>query len=179
MGFSPRAVGVEELSRGGYVRLERLTFAAEGTEFHRDVVRHPGAVAILAFDGTDVVFVRQWRAPLGRAILELPAGTRDVADEDPAETARRELEEEVGMTAGVLEPLCATWNSPGWSDQETIVFLATDLAVVERRPSGIEEEAIEVVRLPIDDAIAWLDSGETIDATTVLAVRTLAARLAR
>jgi 8-oxo-dGTP pyrophosphatase MutT (NUDIX family) len=179
MGFSPTALGVEDVSRGAYVRLERVTFDAEGTEFTRDVVRHPGAVAICAFDGTNVFFIRQWRAPLDRAILELPAGTRDVADEDPAETARRELEEEVGLAAGSIEPLCATWNSPGWCDQETIVFLATDLTEVERRPNGIEEEAIEVVTLSMDEAVAWLDAGETIDATTVLAIRTLAQRLGR
>jgi ADP-ribose pyrophosphatase len=152
--------------------VERLSFDAAGVRFTREVVRHRGAVAVLAYDDPDVVLVRQWRAPLARAILEIPAGTRDVAGEEPVETARRELEEEAGLRAGRLEPLCELWNSPGWSDQRTIVFVATELSTVPRRPSGPEESAIDVVRVALADAVATVGV-EPCDGTTAVALLAL------
>ncbi|HLK46117.1 MAG TPA: NUDIX hydrolase [Acidimicrobiales bacterium] len=168
-------VGTEALLASRVFDVERLDLEVDGTPFSREVVRHRGAVAVLAYDGTSVILVRQWRAPLGGAIVEVPAGTRDVDGESPEATAARELEEEAGLRAGRLEPLCELWNSPGWSDQRTLVFLATELTTVARRPSGPEEEAIELVRLPLDDAVAALSTA-TWDATTAVALYALASR---
>ncbi|MGH9099397.1 MAG: NUDIX domain-containing protein, partial [Acidimicrobiales bacterium] len=96
-----------------------------GHEFERDVVRHPGAVSVVPShgDGT-VTLVRQLRVPVGSTVLEAPAGTCDVHGEDPESTARRELEEEAGLRAGRVERLGTVYNSPGYTDQRTILYLA-------------------------------------------------------
>jgi len=177
--FAPRVVRSEQLVTSRVFDVERLDLDDDGRSFNREVVRHRGAVAVLAFDGEQVVLVRQWRAPLARSILEIPAGTRDVPGEEPAQTAARELEEEAGVHAGHLERICELYNSPGWSDQRTIVFLATELTEVPRRPTGPEEEAIEVVRVPLSDAVALATGDEPCDATTAVALLALAAHMAR
>jgi len=179
MPFAPRVVSTEALAHSVVFDVERLELEADGATFHREVVRHRGAVAVLAVDVDGLVLVRQWRAPLAAWILEVPAGTCDVEGEDLETTARRELEEEAGIAATSLEWLCDVWNSPGWSDQRTVVFLATGLRRVTPRPSGPEEESIEVVRMHLEEAVGLLDAGGTVDATTALAIRTLAARAQR
>jgi 8-oxo-dGDP phosphatase len=177
--FAPRVLRSEPLAASRVFDVVRLELEADGRSFSREVVRHRGAVAVLAFDGVSIVLLRQWRAPLAQAILEIPAGTRDVDGEDPAVTANRELGEEAGLHAGRLERLCELYNSPGWSDQRTIVYLATDLVAVPRRPSGPEEEAIEVLRVPLADAVALISGDGPCDATTAIAILSLAARGAR
>ncbi len=178
MAFAPKVVRTEPLVSSRIFDVERLDLVADGGPFSREVVRHRGAVAVLAFDGESVVLVRQWRAPLATAILEIPAGTRDVEGEDPAATASRELREEAGLRAGRLERLCELYNSPGWSDQRTIVYLATELVSVPRAPIGPEEEAMEVLTVPLAAAVALVTGDTPCDATTAVAVLALAARLA-
>jgi 8-oxo-dGTP pyrophosphatase MutT (NUDIX family) len=176
MGFEPVVVSTVPVEAGGFFRVEHLTFESDGARFSRDVLRHPGAVAVLAFDGVRVVLIRQWRAPLGRTIVEIPAGTCDVEGELLAATARRELIEEAGVSAARLEPLCTVWSSPGWCDQTTVVFLATELTEVPREPAGPEEAGIEVLWVPLPDALAMLDDDGPHDATAALAIRTLVMR---
>jgi ADP-ribose pyrophosphatase len=103
---------------GWRISLVKATFEApDGTEFTRDVVRHPGAVAVVAVtDDRRVLLVRQYRGPVDRELLEIPAGTRDVEGEPPQETARRELSEEAGVRAGELRLLARVLNSPGFCD---------------------------------------------------------------
>jgi len=177
MAFEPVVVATERLLTSHVFDVERVELHAGTDHFVREVVRHRGAVAVLAYDGECVTMVRQWRAPLGVAILEVVAGTCDVEGEYLEATARRELEEEAGLSAAHLEVLCELWNSPGWSDQRTVVFLATGLTAVAARPSGPEEEAIEVVTMPLADAVGVVTSPGASDATTVAAVLALAARL--
>jgi ADP-ribose pyrophosphatase len=178
MAFAPRILRSEPLATGRVFEVVRLDVEAGDLAFSREVVRHPGAVAVLAYDGADVVLLRQWRAPLAASIVEIPAGTRDVAGEHPMATAHRELEEEAGLRAGHLERLCELYNAPGWSDQCTVVYLATDLTEVPRRPSGPEESAMEVLRVPLDDAVALVTGDAACDATTAVAILALAARRA-
>jgi 8-oxo-dGDP phosphatase len=178
VAFAPRVLRTEALTSSRVFDVVRLDLEAGGQAFTREVVRHRGAVAVLAYDGEAVVLLRQWRAPLAAAILEIPAGTRDVDGEDPSTTAGRELEEEAGLRAGRLERLCALYNSPGWSDQRTIVYLATELVEVPRRPCSPEEAAIEVLWVPLDEAVALVTGDGPCDATTAVAVLTLAARRA-
>ncbi len=177
MAFEPRVVSTEQLATSHVFDVERLVYDDDGSTFTREVVRHRGAVAVIAYDGRDVALVRQWRAPLGRAILEIPAGTCDVDGEDPEATAHRELEEEAGLRAGSLEPLGTYWNSPGWSDQATVIFLATQLTEVPRRPDGPEEQALDVVWLSLGDARALVGNDEPCDASTAIAILALLARL--
>ncbi len=97
MAFAPRLLEAVQVFTGRVFAVERRTYDLDGDRFVREVAVHPGAVAVLAADGDKVVLVRQWRAPAGRAVLEVVAGTRDVDDEPLERTAARELEEEAGL----------------------------------------------------------------------------------
>ena len=168
LGFS--FVGEEIRYRGWRIAVAEARFRApDGSVFRRDIVRHPGAVAVVPVtaDGR-VLLVRQYRGSVDRALLEIPAGTRDVEGEPAPETARRELLEEVGVDAGEMEPLGTMLNSPGFCDEETLLFLATDLhdGVPDRH--GAEESAIEVVGVPLEEIDGLVRRGELVDGQSIL-----------
>ena len=119
-------------------------------------------------DGDEVVLVRQYRAAVDLEILEIPAGKRDVAGEAPEITAHRELAEEVGLTAGRLVKLAEFYNSIGFSDELSHVFLGTDLTPVPDDRQGEEEEHMTVERIRLDDVPALVAAGELVDAKTVI-----------
>ena len=150
-------------------------------EFSREVVEHPDAVAVVALDDADrVALVLQYRHPLGEPLLEIPAGTLDVPDEDPVEAAHRELAEEVGLASDDLVALGTVWNSAGWSDERTHLFLARRTFPTSR-PDGFEavdEEAVmSVVWLPLDDLVRDALGGDLTDAKTVVGVLRASAAL--
>jgi ADP-ribose pyrophosphatase len=156
--------------------------APDGTRFDRDVVRSPGAVAAvpLLFDAegsASIVLVRQYRPPFDEEVLEIPAGMRDVPDEPTEVTARRELVEEVGLLAGRLEPLTRFYPSAGMTDSVLHLFLATDLTPVPRELHGPEETHMEVVHLPLAEAVAMVLDGTIRDAKTVIGVLLVERRL--
>jgi ADP-ribose pyrophosphatase len=148
-----------------------------GDRFDRDLVRHPGAVAVVPVDDGDVLLVQQYRAALDADLIEIPAGKRDVAGEPPIETARRELEEEVGMRAGVVEPLINVHHSPGFCDEYGHIFLATDLQPVPQRREGPEEQLMSIHRTPVAEAVAMCLDGRITDAKSVAAILAAARRL--
>ena len=155
---------------GHLIKVRTVTFAdPDGHEFERDVVRHPGAVSVVPShgDGT-VTLVRQVRVAVDAAVLEAPAGTCDVDGEDAEATARRELEEEAGLRAGHIERLGAVYNSPGYTDQRTVVFLATDVTACETRPSGVEERWMSTERIALADVEQLVATGRLLDATTIV-----------
>ena len=174
-GFEP--LREERVHHGHVIDVYRSWFRApDGTEIVRDVVRHPGAVAALPLlDSGEVVLVRQFRAPFGREMLEIPAGKLDVAGEDLAAAAARELAEEVGLAAGRMEPLVRYNGSVGFCDEVIHVFLATELTPVAHERQGPEEEHMEEVRLTLDDALAAVWAGDITDGKTVVGL--LAARV--
>jgi ADP-ribose pyrophosphatase len=146
---------------------------ADGTEVDRQVVEHPGSVAILAFDETFAYLVRQPREAVeDDGLLEIPAGTLDVEDESELACAQRELAEEAGLAAADWERLQVALTSPGWADERVTIFLASGLS----RAEGEQDpgERIEVVRLPLAD-IADLLPG-IHDAKTLIALLMLEAR---
>ncbi len=165
-----RLIGTEEIYRSHVFEVHKLRFATpDGSEMVRDVVRHPGAVAVVPLLGTDeVVLLRQFRAPFDASVLEIPAGKLDVEGEDPAVAARRELAEEVGLHAENLEHLVRFHNSVGFTDEESRVFLATGLTEVPRDRKGPEEEAMVEVRMPLAEVPGAIASGEITDAKTVI-----------
>ena len=134
-------------------------------------------MAVVAVDGDRrATLVRQFRPAVGRALLEIPAGSRDV-DGEPAEaTARRELIEEAGLAADTLEELMAVFNTPGYCDQRTVLFLATGLSAVPTDRSGTEERYMTVETLSLDEVEDRVADGTLVDETTVLGL--LAARAA-
>ncbi len=134
------------------VRIDRFRYD-DGEEAEREIVEHPGSVAVVAHDGEHLFLVRQPREAVGEeALLELPAGKLDEEGESPLDTARRELAEEIGKGARTWERMTSFYTSPGFVDEECHVFLATDL--YEERAEAPETERIEVVEVPL----AELDS---------------------
>jgi ADP-ribose pyrophosphatase len=135
-----------------------------GREARREVVEHPGAVAVVATaaDGR-MVLVRQWRHAMRRALWEIPAGTREPG-EDPGATARRELAEETGYTAASWRELGCAAVSPGYSSEEIWFFLARELTSGESAPDG--DELLDVELFSADD-IARMAADGDVDLKTV------------
>jgi len=161
----------------GYVwNLALVEFEApDGSSFTRDIVRSPGAVGVLplVFDAegnASVVLVSQYRPPYERSIIEMPAGMRDIEGEDTVEVARRELIEEAGLQAGQVELLTEILPSPGMTDSVTTLYLATDCTSVPHDRQGPEEEHMELLHVPLVEAIAMVERGEIVDAKTVVAL---------
>ena len=166
-----RKLAEEVVYRGSLVTAVRATFSApDGETFERDVVHHPGAVVVVpVVDGGDtVLMVRQYRAAVDRELLELPAGKRDVEGEPVEVTAHRELAEEVGMRAGDLRLLAQFYNSPGFCDEHSWMFLARDLTECESSAQGVEETHMAVERVALSDLPELVDRGEIVDAKSLI-----------
>jgi 8-oxo-dGDP phosphatase len=150
-----------------------------GVTLEREVVRHPGAVAVVPLhdDGT-VTLVRQYRAALDAEVWEVPAGLRDVDGEPTDETARRELAEEAGLRAGSLEHLVTFHNSPGFADESVVIYLGTSLVAVPDDRHGIEEEHMTIERITLDEALAMIEDGRITDAKTVIGLQAVDRRRA-
>ncbi|HZN05138.1 MAG TPA: NUDIX hydrolase [Pyrinomonadaceae bacterium] len=143
--------------------------------YQREVVHHHGSAVILpVFDDNTVALVRQYRHPAVRYLLEAPAGT--LADgERPDAGAARELQEELGLTAGRMEKLSEFFVSPGFCEEKMWVFLATELT--EGQQQLEEDEVLDVVRMPLADALEMITSGEIRDAKTIIALMLAAPRV--
>src|SRR3954462_6040131 len=131
------------------VKKDRFRFDDDGEEADREIVEHPGAVAVVAHDGERVYLVRQPREAVDEpALLELPAGKLDEEGEEPLDTAKRELAEEIGKAAESWEFLKTFYTSPGFAAEEVPLYLATDLR--DEQAEADENERIEVVEQPLD-----------------------------
>jgi 8-oxo-dGTP pyrophosphatase MutT (NUDIX family) len=161
-------VGGETVWEGhiGSVRVDRFRYD-DGEEADREIVAHPGAVAVLAHDGERLFMVRQPREPVNEPdLLELPAGKLDEEGESPLETAQRELAEEIGKGARDWQHLKTFYTSPGFTDEVCHVYEATDL--YDQSAEADENERIEVVDFPLDDLDAVI--GECKDAKSLIAL---------
>jgi len=167
-----RALDEQAVYDGWIIRVVKGRFEApDGTTFERDVVHHPGAVAVVPIDGDDIILVRQYRSAVDSLMWEIPAGLRDVDGEPPVETAQRELVEEVGMTAGSLELITSVHNSVGFCDEQIHIYLGTDLTVTNRATTDSPEEVeMEIARIPLLEADAMISSGQITDAKTVIGI---------
>ncbi len=174
-------LGSEPIWQGWMLRLTHDRFSdPAGRTFERDVLHHPGAVAICAVDDAErVTLVRQYRGPMRTTVLELPAGTCDVAGEPPVDTARRELLEEAGLVATTWELLVATYNSPGFCTQRTSIFLATGLSAGPTDRHGPEEEQMTTLEVPLAEVGGLMAAGRLFDETTLLGVLLAQGVLAR
>ncbi|QGK72294.1 NUDIX domain-containing protein [Allosaccharopolyspora coralli] len=163
-------VSSEDVHVGKILALRVDEVAMPGGETaRREVVEHPGAVAVVALDEQDhVVLIHQYRYPLGRRLWEIPAGLLDVDGETPAAAARRELAEEVGIAAAEWSVLVDLASSAGFTDQSERVFLARELSDVSRSsPVGDEEADMVVTRVPLQEAVRGVHAGEIVNAATV------------
>jgi 8-oxo-dGTP pyrophosphatase MutT (NUDIX family) len=154
------------------VRIERFRHD-DGKEAEREVIAHPGAVGVVAYDDEQVWLVRQPREAAGeQALLEVPAGKLDVEGEPPLQTAKRELAEEIGKAAGQWELLHEFFTTPGFADERFFLYLATDLS--DRSADSGENERIEIVPWPLSrlhEAIAACHDAKSLIGLLLLAQR--------
>lgn len=147
-----------------------------GRVAEREVVEHFGAVAILARDEDGrIAMVRQYRHPVGRRLLELPAGLLDQDGEEPLEAARRELAEEADLAADTWHVLVDLALSPGFTDEALRLYLAEDLHHLEAAERVDEEAEFEVEWIALDDAVRMVLGGEIVNATSVAGILAAAA----
>jgi 8-oxo-dGTP pyrophosphatase MutT (NUDIX family) len=133
--------------RIGKVRVDRFRYD-DGEESEREIVEHPGAVGVVAHDGETLFLVKQPREAVGEPeLLELPAGKLDEEGEAPLDTAKRELAEEIGKGARTWQHLTSFYTSPGFTDEECHLFMATDL--FDEAAEADENERIEIVEVPL------------------------------
>lgn len=170
--------------QAAYMEWRRTTVQRTGGDQHvRYIVGHPGAVAILAIDApcdaevtptSEMLFVRQFRAPVGQLLLEVPAGTLDLQNgitEEPQLAAERELEEETGLRAATWRHLRSFFTAPGFTSERMHLFLALGLSAAgpgARTPDA--DEAIEAVRLTIAEAAEAVRRGAIVDAKSLVAI---------
>src|SRR5215204_7437320 len=171
----PKILNSQKVFDGRVFKVTVDTVSEGDLTYQREVVHHQGSAVIVPVhdDGT-VALVRQYRHPAVRYLLELPAGS--LADgERPEAGAARELEEELGLVADRLEKLSEFFVSPGFCEEKMWVYLATGLS--EGQQLLDEDEILEVVRLPISEALEMITSGEIQDAKTIIGLMLAAPRV--
>jgi ADP-ribose pyrophosphatase len=153
-----------------HLSLDRVRFP-DGSTGELEMIRHRGAAAVLPIVGSlddpdpAILLIRQYRYASGGYLYEIPAGVRDDADAGWEACARRELEEETGRRAGILLPLTRIYTTPGFTDEVIHLFLAAELDEGEARHD--HDEFLEVLTLPLGEALAWVQEGRITDAKTV------------
>lgn len=167
--MNEKTVKTDLIYAGRLFTVERIeVLQPDGKQRVRELVRHPGATALVAVDDQGMILlVRQYRIASGRVMKEIPAGTLNPA-EPPEVCAVRELQEETGYKPGRIEPLGGFYVAPGYTTEYIHLFLATDL--IESRLPGDEDEFIEVDRVSLADALAMIERGEIVDSKTIIGV---------
>ncbi len=162
-------MAARRIYRGAWIEVSTEEVSLpNGRQVTLDIVRHPGAAAVVPFLSADeVLLIRQYRHAAGGTIYEVPAGKLD-AGEDPAECAVRELEEETGYRAGRVEALGWIFTTPGFTDERIYLFAAYELEKTRQRLE--DDELIELVPVPLDSALELIWSGELPDAKSSLAL---------
>jgi ADP-ribose pyrophosphatase len=170
----PKIISSQKVFTGRIFNVTVDTVSEGALTYQREVVHHHGSAVILpVFDDGTVALVRQYRHPAVRYLLEAPAGTLDDR-ERPEDGAARELREELGLT-GRLEKLSEFFVSPGFCEEKMWVYLATELTEGQQQPE--EDEVLEVVRIPISEALEMISSNEIQDAKTIIALMLAAPRV--
>lgn len=165
----PRSISVSTVYTGRVITVERdVVDTANGRTVTMDVVRHRGSVVLVPQPSrSDVILIRQFRYVIGRWIWELPAGSLEKG-ESPAKGARRECEEEVGLTPRTLVRLAAYYPTPGFCDEKLTFYACRDLEKPRRQAHLDPDEQIEATRMTLKDAWKMIERGEIIDMKTVV-----------
>ena len=171
----PKIINSQKVFAGRVFNVTVDTVREGEVTYQREVVHHHGsAVIVPVFDDGTVVLVRQYRHPAVRYLLEVPAGT--LADgERPDAGAAREVQEELGLVAARLEKLSEFFVSPGFCEEKMWIYLATELS--EGKQLLDEDEVLEIVRMPIAEALEMITSGEIQDAKTIIGLMLAAPRV--
>ena len=171
----PKILSSQKVFEGRVFNVTVDTVSEGELTYQREVVHHNGsAVIVPVFDDGTVALVRQYRHPSVKYLLEVPAGTLSKG-ERPEIGAARELKEELGLDAGRLEKLSEFFVSPGFCEEKMWVYLATELS--EGKQALEDDEIIDVVRLPIGEALEMITSGEIEDAKTIIGLMLAAPRV--
>ncbi len=162
-GLRETPVSRERIFDGKVIDVEKWTVRLpDGALAPREIVLHRGAAAVVAVDDAGfVTLVRQHRVAVGGVTLEIPAGKLDAPGEDPLVCAKRELEEETGLRAQRWQPLTVLLTTPGFSSERIALYLATGLSAAKAHPD--EDEFLDVVRMPLGEAIDRVMRGELCD----------------
>ncbi len=169
LGFYEQTEEVQGIFSGKIINVhtDKITLV-DGTEAQREVVDHPGGVAIIGLtENNEVLMVRQFRYPYKETIYEIPAGKLEKG-EDPREAAIREFREECGAVAEKFEPLGEIYPTPGYCGEIIRIFYATDLTFGEQELD--EDEYLEVIKMPFSECVAKIMSGEIKDAKTIIGI---------
>ncbi|WP_462412105.1 NUDIX hydrolase [Neobacillus sp. Marseille-QA0830] len=169
-----KTIKSEEIFSGKVISLHlQEVELPNGNHSKREIIKHPGAVAILAVtDDNKILMVEQFRKALERTIVEIPAGKLEKG-EDPADCARRELEEETGYECKNLEPITSFYTSPGFADEIVHVFLATGLSKKENAAGLDEDEFVNLEEITLNEALQYVEQQKIYDAKTIYAVQYL------
>ncbi|MCD6274119.1 MAG: NUDIX hydrolase [Deltaproteobacteria bacterium] len=164
--MSPKVNKITSVYKGKVFDLVNEEITLEnGKSTKMDIIRHPGAAAIIPFlDKDTLILLKQYRHAIGEYIWEIPAGTLE-QDEDPIECAYRELTEETGYAAGKMEQIGAITPVPGYSDERILIFAAYDLKQAEQNLD--DNEVLEVYEVKFSDAIDMIYNGEITDGKTI------------
>lgn len=178
-GILEKIVGRERVFDGLILHIDHVeAILPNGKHAKREVAVHVGASAVLPLDDEGYVYlVRQYRAPIARVLLEIPAGKLDHPGEDRLLAARRELHEETGLIAAEWTHLSDIVTTPGFCNEKISLYLARGLQKGDAAPD--EDEFLNLVRMPFEEAFERCISGEMDDAKTACAILTAHARLAR
>ncbi|MCZ8512855.1 NUDIX hydrolase [Paenibacillus filicis] len=166
--FEEITLSTEPIFQGKIISLQVDTVQLpNGSTATREIVRHPGAVAVLALIGDKMLVVEQYRKPMEKSQVEIPAGKLDPG-EHPQEAAARELAEETGYRSASLKLLSSFYTSPGFADELIHLYVADDLSQGEARPD--EDEFLEVEAITLEQAQHYIREGRISDAKTIMAV---------
>ncbi|RST73727.1 NUDIX hydrolase [Siminovitchia acidinfaciens] len=172
--FEEKTVGMKPIFDGKIISVQvDEVELPDGKRSSREIVRHPGAVALIPLTNEKkIVMVEQYRKPLERSLLEIPAGKLEPGEE-PAVTAERELEEETGYRAGKMEYITSFYTSPGFANEIIHIYLATELEALDNPADGDEDEFVELVEISLEEALECIKNERIYDAKTVFAVQYL------
>lgn len=166
MELNEKILNEKLIYKGNFIDFVNIdVILPNGNNTNRDVIRHPGACAVIAFlDSENIILVEQFRLPLNKTLLEIPAGKLNV-NEDPMECAKRELQEETGYIAKDIEYLGSIATAPGFCDEIIHLYKAWDLSSGEKNED--DDEFTNVKILNIDDVKDMIKNGEIIDGKTI------------
>lgn len=168
MLFEEKTMKSEKIYDGKMINLRIDTVELPDKKYSkREVVEHPGSVAIIALtEENEVLLVEQYRKSVEKTLLELPAGKIEI-DEEPSETAKREFEEETGYELESLEYLLEFYSSPGFTDERVYLFLAKNIKKVSDQV-GVDNEKIALKKMDYEELLTGIKRGQLMDSKTVL-----------
>lgn len=178
MTYEEKTMKSDKLYEGKVINLRIDTVELPDKKYSkREIVEHPGGVAVVGItDDNEILLVSQYRKAVGRVLLELPAGKLEV-NEEPKETAIKELREETGYRAERLEYLLEFYTSPGFSTEKVYIFLAENLVKGDQELEA--GEYIDVLTYKIDDLVEMIEKGDIIDSKTIIGIYTIKDRLSK